>query len=71
MTIKVLHQCVCAALELSMQCFNFLQDSAEDKADLTNPIKNRGCTDIIILILFVLFWAGMVCIQTDITFDIL
>lgn len=54
-----------------MPCFNFLQDSAEDKADLTNPIKNRGCTDIIILILFVLFWAGMVCIQTDITFDIL
>ncbi|XP_062574993.1 choline transporter-like protein 1 isoform X2 [Saccostrea cucullata] len=38
------------------------KDSAEDKADLTNPIKNRGCTDIIVLILFVLFWAGMIYI---------
>ncbi|XP_048758552.1 choline transporter-like protein 1 isoform X1 [Ostrea edulis] len=38
------------------------KDSAEDKADLTNPIKNRGCTDIIVLIVFVLFWAGMIYI---------
>nr|XP_022317576.1 choline transporter-like protein 1 isoform X2 [Crassostrea virginica] len=38
------------------------KDSSEDKADLTNPIKNRGCTDIIVLIIFVLFWAGMIFI---------
>lgn len=33
---------------------------SEDKADLAHPVKNRGCTDILVLLLFVLFWAGMV-----------
>ncbi|XP_069128157.1 choline transporter-like protein 1 isoform X1 [Argopecten irradians] len=39
-----------------------LVEEGEDKRDLTNPIKNRGCTDIIVLIIFILFWAGMIYI---------
>ncbi|XP_052074053.1 choline transporter-like protein 1 isoform X3 [Mytilus californianus] len=37
------------------------QDSSE-KARLTNPVENRGCTDIPVLLIFVLFWAGMIYI---------
>ncbi|WAR22764.1 CTL1L-like protein [Mya arenaria] len=35
---------------------------SEDKADLAHPVKNRGCTDIIVLLLFIAFWAGMIFI---------
>lgn len=58
-------------MAILMRCFQSFQDSSEDKADLTNPIKNRGCTDIIVLIIFVLFWAGMVSLQADITLEVL
>ncbi|XP_052775735.1 choline transporter-like protein 1 isoform X1 [Mya arenaria] len=37
-------------------------DKSEDKADLAHPVKNRGCTDIIVLLLFIAFWAGMIFI---------
>ena len=41
--------------------FPFLQDSSDEKGLLSNPTKNRGCTDCLSLIVFILFWAGMVC----------
>ncbi|XP_060578387.1 choline transporter-like protein 1 isoform X1 [Ruditapes philippinarum] len=37
-------------------------DENEDRVDLQHPVKNRGCTDLLVLILFVLFWAGMIFI---------
>ncbi|KAK3591236.1 hypothetical protein CHS0354_010601 [Potamilus streckersoni] len=38
------------------------KEKEEDKVDLASPIKNRGCTDIIFLIIFIAFWAGMIFI---------
>ncbi|OWF34929.1 Choline transporter-like protein 1 [Mizuhopecten yessoensis] len=38
------------------------EEQPEEKRELTNPIKNRGCTDIIVLLIFILFWAGMIYI---------
>ena len=44
-------------LYISLLCY-ILQ--SEDKADLAHPVKSRGCTDLLVLLIFVLFWAGMV-----------
>lgn len=38
------------------------QEDPSEKAHLTNPTQNRGCTDIPVLLIFVLFWAGMIYI---------
>lgn len=35
-------------------------DEGKDETDFAKPEQNRGCTDLIILIIFVLFWAGMI-----------
>ncbi|KAH3695270.1 choline transporter-like protein 1 isoform X1 [Dreissena polymorpha] len=37
-------------------------DKSEEKADLTHPVKSRGCTDILVLLVFILFWVGMIVI---------
>ncbi|XP_041356726.1 choline transporter-like protein 1 [Gigantopelta aegis] len=36
--------------------------SIDEKALLSNPTKNRGCTDCLSLIIFILFWGGMIFI---------
>lgn len=38
------------------------QADPSEKARLTNPVENRGCTDIPVLFTFILFWAGMIYI---------
>lgn len=37
-------------------------DRDDEKVDLASPVKSRGCTDIIVLLIFILFWAGMIYI---------
>ncbi|GAB1600405.1 choline transporter-like protein 1 [Argonauta hians] len=37
---------------------------AEYVSDLSKPIHNRGCTDVICLVVFVVFWVGMIFIAT-------
>ncbi|XP_076082252.1 choline transporter-like protein 1 isoform X2 [Mytilus galloprovincialis] len=38
------------------------QPDSSEKARLTNSSENRGCTDIPVLLIFILFWAGMIYI---------
>ncbi|XP_071164766.1 choline transporter-like protein 1 isoform X3 [Mytilus edulis] len=38
------------------------QPDSSEKARLTNSTENRGCTDIPVLLIFILFWAGMIYI---------
>ncbi|KAL5021272.1 hypothetical protein ScPMuIL_000427 [Solemya velum] len=37
-------------------------DKSDEKTDLVNPTKNRRCTDIPVLIIFIVFWIGMIYI---------
>ncbi|XP_021343598.1 choline transporter-like protein 1 isoform X3 [Mizuhopecten yessoensis] len=52
--------CGCCCAEEAEE--STLMEQPEEKRELTNPIKNRGCTDIIVLLIFILFWAGMIYI---------
>lgn len=39
------------------------RDKEYELADLSNPVGERGCTDIVCLVIFIVFWIGMIFIS--------